>query len=56
VSAFELTALFISLVALGGWLNARTLRLPHAVAMLLVGLAGAASWLVLERGAAGPGR
>jgi len=41
VSAFELTALFISLVALGGWVNARTLRLPHAVAMLLVGLAGA---------------
>ena len=41
MSAFELTALFISLVALGGWVNARTLRLPHAVAMLLVGLAGA---------------
>jgi CPA1 family monovalent cation:H+ antiporter len=41
VSAFELTALFISLVAVGGWVNARTFHLPHAVAMLLVGLAGA---------------
>jgi CPA1 family monovalent cation:H+ antiporter len=41
VTPFELAALFISLVALGGWLNAKTLRLPHGVAMLLVGMTGA---------------
>jgi len=38
---FQLAALFICLVAAGGWLNARTLKLPHGVAMLLVGAAGA---------------
>jgi CPA1 family monovalent cation:H+ antiporter len=38
---FQLATLFIALVAAGGWLNARTLRLPHGVAMLLVGLFGA---------------
>ena len=48
MSAFDLTALFISLVALGGWVNARTLHLPHAVAMLLVGLAGAACVFLLN--------
>jgi CPA1 family monovalent cation:H+ antiporter len=48
VSSFELAALFLSLVALGGWLNARTFHLPHAVAMLLVGLAGAGAVLGLE--------
>ncbi len=41
MTAFQLTALFLSVVALGGWVNARTLKLPHSVAMLLVGLAGA---------------
>lgn len=41
MSSFDLAAVFLSLVAVGGWLNARTLRLPHGVAMLFVGLAGA---------------
>src|SRR4051812_20308742 len=41
MSSFELTALFMALVAVGGWINARTLKLPHGVAMLFVGLAGA---------------
>jgi CPA1 family monovalent cation:H+ antiporter len=41
MSSFELTAVFMALVAAGGWLNARTLKLPHGVAMLFVGLAGA---------------
>jgi len=41
VSSFELAALFLGLVALGGWVNARTVKLPHGVAMLFVGLAGA---------------
>ena len=48
MTAFDLTAIFIGLVALGGWLNARTLHLPHAVAMLLVGLAGAAGVFLLN--------
>lgn len=48
MTSFELAALFLALVALGGWLNVRTLHLPHAVAMLLVGLAGAGAVLVLK--------
>ena len=41
MSFFALAALFICLVAAGGWFNARTLKLPHGVAMLFVGAAGA---------------
>lgn len=41
MSSFELAALFLTLVGIGGWINVRTFHLPHAVAMLLVGLAGA---------------
>ncbi len=49
MSAFQLTALFLSIVALGGWVNARTLKLPHGVAMLIVGLAGAVGLSALHR-------
>lgn len=38
---FQLAALFVCLVAAGGWVNARTLKLPHGVAMMLVGAVGA---------------
>jgi CPA1 family monovalent cation:H+ antiporter len=41
MTSFDLAAIFIGLVALIGWLNARWLRLPTGVAMLLVGLVGA---------------
>jgi CPA1 family monovalent cation:H+ antiporter len=41
MSAFDLAAIFMALVAAVGWLNARWLHLPMGVAMLLVGLAGA---------------
>ena len=41
MTAFELLSLFLVLVALGGWVNARTVKAPPAVAMTLVGLAGA---------------
>jgi CPA1 family monovalent cation:H+ antiporter len=41
LTAFDLAALFMTLVALAGWVNERTLRLPSAVAMLMAGLAGA---------------
>jgi CPA1 family monovalent cation:H+ antiporter len=56
VSAFELAAVFMALVAAGGWVNARTLRLPHAVAMLLVGLIGAGAVLVLREASPALGR
>ena len=46
---FQLATLFIALVAAGGWLNARTLRLPHGVAMLAVGLFGAIALAVAAR-------
>ena len=41
MSPYQITALFMLLIAAGGWINARTLRLPREVAMLIVGLAGA---------------
>jgi CPA1 family monovalent cation:H+ antiporter len=41
MSLFQLAAIFLSLVALALWLNARTFQLPREVAMLLVGLAAA---------------
>src|ERR1700749_2783335 len=43
MSLFALAALFICLVAAGGGIKARTLKLPHGVAMLFVGAAGAAA-------------
>ena len=49
MSAFDLAAVFMVLVAAGGWINAKTLRLPHAVAMLLVGLIGAGGVLALQQ-------
>ena len=48
MSSFELATVFLALVAAGGWLNARTLKLPHGVAMLFVGMAGAAAILALR--------
>ncbi len=50
MSVFALASLFICLVAAGGWVNARTVKLPQGVAMLFVGAAGAlalgaARWL-----------
>jgi CPA1 family monovalent cation:H+ antiporter len=48
MTVFQLAALFICLVAVGGWINARTLKLPHGVAMLLVGAAGALALAALK--------
>jgi CPA1 family monovalent cation:H+ antiporter len=48
VSSFELATVFLTAVALGAWLNARTARLPHGVAMLFVGVAGAVTILALK--------
>ena len=48
MSSFDLAALFLILVALAGWANARTLHLPSAVIMLLVGVAGSLA-IILAR-------
>lgn len=48
MSSFELATVFLTAVALGAWLNARTARLPHGVAMLFVGVAGAVTILALK--------
>lgn len=53
MSPFQLTALFLTLVAAIGWLNLKVFRLPQSVAMLLVGLAGSAVVAVLARVAPG---
>jgi CPA1 family monovalent cation:H+ antiporter len=50
---FQLATVFICLVAVGGWMNARTLKLPHGVAMMLVGAAGALALAGLQRLAPG---
>jgi CPA1 family monovalent cation:H+ antiporter len=38
MTPFELTALLMTLVAVVGWLNAKTLHMPHGVAMLCLGI------------------
>jgi CPA1 family monovalent cation:H+ antiporter len=48
VSLFDLTALLFAAVGVGAWVNARTVRLPHGVAMLFVGIAGALAILILK--------
>ena len=41
MTLFQLSALFLTVIAAVGWLNARFLRLPSGVAMLAAGLLGA---------------
>jgi CPA1 family monovalent cation:H+ antiporter len=41
MSPFQLVAVLMTVVALTGWVNAKTLQLPHGVAMLIAGLAAA---------------
>lgn len=48
MSAFDVAALFLGVVAAVGWLNVKALRLPPAVAMLLVGLVGSVAALLLK--------
>ncbi len=45
MSAFELVAAFLALVAGVGWINSRWLNLPAGVAMVLAGVAAAAALL-----------
>ncbi len=49
MTPFQLAALFLTLVAVVGWLNARLLRLPPGVAMLAAGLIGALCLYGLKR-------
>jgi monovalent cation:H+ antiporter, CPA1 family len=46
---FQMATLFVCLVAVGGWANARTLKLPHGVAMMLVGAAGALALVAVHQ-------
>jgi CPA1 family monovalent cation:H+ antiporter len=48
MTPFELVAALMAVVALAGWANAKTLHLPHGVAMLIAGLVGATSLVVLQ--------
>jgi NhaP-type Na+/H+ or K+/H+ antiporter len=48
MTPFELVAALMSVVALAGWLNVKTLHLPHGVAMLIAGLIGAGTLFVLQ--------
>ncbi len=51
MSLFDLAAVFMGLVGAIGWLNARWLRLPMGVAMLLAGLAASVAFHLLGAGA-----
>ena len=48
MNPFELVAALMTVVALAGWLNVKTLHLPHGVAMLIAGLVGASALFVLQ--------
>ncbi|MGI9170199.1 MAG: cation:proton antiporter [Caulobacteraceae bacterium] len=48
MSAFDLTAIFLTLVGAAGWLNARYLRLPSATVMVLAGAMGAGGLLAMR--------
>lgn len=49
MTPFELVAALMTVVALAGWLNVKTLHLPNGVAMLIAGLAAASLLFVLQR-------
>jgi CPA1 family monovalent cation:H+ antiporter len=48
LSSFDLAALFLTAVGVCAWVNARTARLPHGIAMLFVGVGGALAILGLK--------
>ncbi len=49
MTPFELVAALMTVVALAGWLNAKTLHVPNGVAMLIAGFAGAGLLFALQR-------
>jgi CPA1 family monovalent cation:H+ antiporter len=48
MTPFELSAALMTVVALAGWLNVKTLNVPHGVAMLIAGLVAAALIFTLQ--------
>ena len=48
MTPFALVAILMSLVALAGWANGVTLKLPHGVAMMLAGIIGALAVFLLQ--------
>jgi CPA1 family monovalent cation:H+ antiporter len=55
ISLFDLVAVFLTLIAVIGWLNLRFVGLPTAIAMLVVGLAATLALVGLDRLAPGVG-
>lgn len=53
MTVFQLATLLMMLIAVGGWVNTRTMKLPQGVAMLAVGAAGALSLMLAQRLAPG---
>ena len=53
MTPFELTALLMTLVAVVGWLNVKTLHMPHGVAMLCLGIVVALLLVALRHTASG---
>jgi CPA1 family monovalent cation:H+ antiporter len=49
MTAFQLAALFLALVGVAGWLNARLLHWPSATVMVIAGAVNAGLLLVLDR-------
>ena len=49
MTPFELVAALMTVVALAGWLNVKTLHVPNGVAMLIAGFAGAGVLFALQR-------
>jgi CPA1 family monovalent cation:H+ antiporter len=54
MTAFDLAAVFLALIGLTGWLNARFLHMPPAAAMVLGGLLGAGFLLIVGQSAPAP--
>ncbi len=49
VSTFEIAALLLTLSAIFGWINLRFFKLPHAIGLLLMGLASSVFLLGMHR-------
>jgi CPA1 family monovalent cation:H+ antiporter len=54
MSAFDLAAIFLALIGVAGWLNARFLHLPTAAVMVVGGLIGSGLLLLAQAVSPGP--
>lgn len=48
MTIFQLGAILMTFVAVAGWINVKTVRIPHGVAMLIVGIVGALIFFCVE--------